>query len=307
MSFKNSPKISVIIPTLNAEDNLRVLINSISKQTLLPEEIIIIDSSSSDNTAQLAAYFGCKVKVIPKSQFNHGGTRNLGASLASGEIIVFLTQDAIPRNEMFLERLIAPLNNSMVAASFGRQIAREDASPIERFTREFNYPDHSIIKSKDSLSSLGIKTFFFSDVCSAIRRGDFEKIGHFPEEIIMNEDMVLAARLILKGYHIAYTADAEVTHSHNYNASQQFKRNFDIGVSHNQNRWILEYARAEGEGLRYFWNQLSYLCKNGEYKWIPYAIWMTMAKYAGYKFGLNEAILPRQVKQKFSMHRFFWK
>lgn len=299
-------KISVVIPALNAQQSMELLYRTLVQQTTKPYEIIVIDSSSTDNTVRLARELGCIVRVIPQKKFDHGGTRNLGAQMASGDVVVYMTQDAIPRNEYFLERLVDSLNDPLIAASFGRQVALPDATPIERFTREFNYPPRKCIKSQESLSELGIKTFFFSDVCSAVRKADFIKVGCYPERIIMNEDMILAARLILAGYKIAYMSDAEVLHSHNYGLSQQFKRNFDIGVSHSQNKWLLEYARAEGEGYRYVKEQFYYLIRNGQWVWIPSAFVLTVAKYAGYKFGLNQDRLPLSVKKKFSMHKNYW-
>lgn len=300
-------EISVIIPTLNGEKFIKPLIDSLKRQTVSPKEIIIIDSSSDDSTVRIAQIKGCITKVIDRKAFDHGGTRNLGESMASGDVIVFMTQDAIPRNEKFLGNLTSPLAEPRIAASFARQVAKEDATPIEKFTREFNYPSQTIFKDKDSIQYMGIKAFFFSDVSSAVRKDAFVKVGRFPEKIIMNEDMILAARLILEGFKVAYVSEAEVIHSHNYNFAQQFKRNFDIGVSHNRNRWLLEHARAEGEGLKYVKGQFAFLMKNSSYrKWIPYAMGLTIAKYSGYKMGLWEDIIPLNIKKRFSMHRGFW-
>ena len=95
-------------------------------------------------------------------------------------------------------------------ASFGRQIPRPDASPTENFTRLFNYPETPMIKGIEDLPRLGIKTFFFSNVCSAIKTKEFKELGGFPENIIMFEDLIFAAKAILKGYKIAYVPEAKV-------------------------------------------------------------------------------------------------
>ena len=198
------------------------------------------------------------------------------------------------------------MENQRIAATFGRQVALPDAIPPERFSRLFNYPKGYIVKSKDDIPRLGIKTFFFSDVCSAIRRREFDAIGGFPERIIMNEDMILASKLILQGHKIAYSPEAEVWHSHNYNLSQQFKRYFDIGASLSMNSWIMGYAKAEGEGFRFIKEQFAYLMQHGHYRWIPYSMGLNVAKYTGYKLGLMEKRLPVKLKIIFSMHRNFW-
>jgi len=281
----------------------------LKQQTLPPQEIIVIDSCSADQTVEIAAKVGCKTVVIEKKAFDHGATRNLGARLSAGEVLVFMTQDALPVDDKFLENLVGPLadpSDPLIAASFGRQLARNHAVPPEKFARLFNYPDIGMVKSKEDLPRLGIKAFFFSNVCSAVRKREFETVGGFPERIVMNEDMVLAAKLILRGYKVAYVPEAAVRHSHNYSITQQFRRYFDIGASLSMNRWLLEYARAEGEGFRFVKEQLAWLLHHRHYRWIPHALALTIAKYAGYKLGLMEKRLPVSLKKRFSMHRLFW-
>jgi len=302
-------RVSLMIPTLNAERFIEDVIVRFNRQTLPPVEIIVIDSSSGDRTVEIAAEMGCKTVVIERKAFDHGGTRNLGAKLSAGDVLVFMTQDALPVNDIFLENLVRPLadpSDPLIAASFGRQVARNDAVPLEKFARLFNYPDTSMIKSKENLPRLGIKTFFFSNVCSAVRRREFKAVGGFPNKTIMNEDMILAAKLILQGYKVAYVPEAAVWHSHNYSIAQQFRRYFDIGTSFNMNRWLLEYARAEGEGLRFLQEQLAWLLRHRHYRWIPHALAFTGAKYCGYKLGLMQERLPIGLKRRFSMHKFFW-
>jgi rhamnosyltransferase len=299
--------ISIIIPTYNGQKHIKELILSLKQQTILPIEIVIVDSTSTDLTVEYAQSSGCKVTFVDMKDFDHGGTRNLGSEIASGEIVVFMTQDAIPVNDKFLEELIKPLRNHQIAASFGRQVARPDAAPPERFARLFNYPETAVVKSRDSLRTLGIKTFFFSNVCSAIKKKEFKKVGRFPSRVVMNEDMLLAARLIQEGYKIAYVPEAAVWHSHNYGALQQFRRNFDIGASLSMNKWVLEMAGAESEGLRFVKEQFKYLFQAGHYLWITQAIGINAARLAGYKLGLIEEKLPLRLKKACSMHKNFWK
>lgn len=299
-------RVSIIIPTLNAGNVIAELISRLVHQTVPPIEIVILDSSSDDQTIDVATELGCKTTIIKRKMFDHGGTRNLGVKLTSGEILVFMTQDAMPVDENFLENLIEPLINPKIAASFGRQVARDDAVPPEKFARLFNYPETPVIKAREDLPHLGIKTFFFSDVCSAVRREEFEMVGGFPEKIIMNEDTILAAKLILQGYKIAYVPEAKVWHSHNYGVFKQFKRYFDIGASLSMNSWVLEGYRAEGEGFRFLKEQMIYLLHRGHRLWIPYSLILAAAKYGGYRLGLLEHKLPKNLKKFFSLHTNFW-
>jgi rhamnosyltransferase len=298
--------ISVIIPTLNAAKQIAKLVCGLQEQLICPDEIIIIDSSSDDRTVTIATELGCKTYIIKRASFDHGGTRNYGANLASGDILIYMTQDASPLDNKLIENLIKPLLNSLAVASFARQIANADANPLEQFARQFNYTPISAIKSKDDLQTTGIKTFFFSNVCSAIKKSDFLAAGGFQDRMIMNEDMFLAAKLILAGKHISYCPDAIVRHSHNYTIPQYFKRYFDIGAAFNMNNWILNYAQAEGEGLRFQKEQFRYLIKNHHWQWIPYSFILSLSKYSGFRLGLLQNRLPKSFKRFFSLNQNFW-
>lgn len=297
--------VSVIIPTRNAEKYIHDLVTSLKRQTV-HSEIIVIDSSSTDRTVSIADSLGARTKIIVRGCFDHGGTRNLAAHYAKGDTLVFLTQDALPANEYLIENLIKPLNEPEIAASYGRQIPRTDAKPTERFARLFNYPNTPFINDRESISKWGIKTFFFSNVCSAIRRREFEEINGFTENIIMNEDMLLASRLIMRGHKIAYAPEAMVIHSHNYSLGKQFKRYFDIGVFLRKNAKTLNNARVNDIGTRFLKEEVKYLVNNKAYEWFPYVIVEALSKYVGYRLGLYHSILPVPVRKVVSMHSCYW-
>ncbi|CAM3695106.1 glycosyltransferase [Cohnella lubricantis] len=297
---------SVIIPTLNAEAYLPELFVQLRNQTKPPHEIVIVDSQSTDMTASLAADCGARVIQIAREQFDHGGTRNLAAKHATGDVLVFMTQDAQPMNDRFVEELLKPLNDSQVAAVYGRQEARTDANALERMTREINYPQQAMFKSMKDLPERGIKLFFFSNVCSAIRSDLFQQVGGFPETTIMNEDMLFAAKCILEGLTIVYNPKAEVLHSHNYTLRKQFQRNFDIGVFLRMNDWILQYATAEKEGIKLIRQQLGMLIHDGYGYLIPRWFAEAGAKYVGYRMGLAYRLIPLWLRKKLSMHSFYW-
>ncbi len=299
--------ISVIIPTLNAEKYIFSLLSSLWAQNRPPSDILVIDSSSNDNTRNIAEELNARVIRIDRGTFDHGGTRNFAVKRACGEIIIFLTQDALPVDKNFIENLIIPLNDNSIPLAYGRHIPRNDADPIERFFRGYNYPEESIIKDIHKIPILGIKTFFCSNVCSAIRRKEFEELGGFPENIIMNEDMVFASKLIFKGYKIAYQASAVVFHSHNYSLKETFQRYFDIGVSLNRNRWFFKDIKTEKEGIRLLMEQTKHLIEEKRFFFILYGFLQSLLKYSGYRLGLLEERLPLKIKMGLSMHKGFWK
>lgn len=290
--------VSVIIPTLNAGNKINKLLASIKSQTISCE-IVVVDSSSTDDTTLICKSYGAMIISIKKEEFNHGGTRNLAVSQTKGDIIVFMTQDALPFDEECIEKLIKPLENADIAAAYGRHIPMDSAKPTERFARYFNYPDHSIIKGINDLEESGIKTFFFSNVFSAVKRKQFEETGKFSDQLIMFEDIIYAANLIFRGYKIAYTADAKVIHSHDFTFFEQFERYFEAGVSFKNNPLFLKYARTGGEGISLLKNQIRFLMENKYYIWIAYALIEALFKYSGYISGINYDKLPDCFTKKY--------
>jgi len=271
-----------------------------------PFEIIIVDSTSNDNTVEQAKAQGAIVLSVARSSFDHGGTRNYAAAHATGDVVVFITQDALPSDSLFLENLIKPFVNPEIVAVHGRQVADAKTPILEKIAKEVNYPLESMTKSLADVKRLGIKTFFFTNVCSAIRSKTFREIGGFPEPIVSNEDMILAARCILAGYSVAYAAEARVDHSHDYTLKQIFGRYFDIGGSLKLNKWILSYTSAEGEGTKLLKIQIRQLIIPRNWRWIPRWFGESAVKYIGYRLGLMYHVIPPKIRYKCSMHPFFW-
>lgn len=237
------PKVSVIIPALNAGDELNKLLDCLENQTV-KAEIVVVDSMSKDNTAAIAEARGCRLILEP--EFDHGRTRDAALRSCDSDYVLFLTQDAMPADSEYIEKLTAPLGEC--AVSFARQLPKDNATSFERLIREYNYPGESRTVSAEDVPKLGIKAYFFSDVASAYRRDVFEKLGGFEYPILTNEDMFYAKKLLENGYRIAYAADACVYHSHNYSLKEQYARNRIQGV---------EIAKRipenlEGEGMKLF-------------------------------------------------------
>lgn len=299
-------KIAVIIPTLNAERWIAPLLSAVKPQLREGDELLVIDSASDDKTVAIARSLGVQTLVIDRQDFDHGETRNLGVRITQADVAVFLSQDALPADPDFISRLIKPLEDPSVAASYGRHVPRKDAKPLEAFARGFNYPETPLVKSKASLAAMGIKAFFCTNVCCAVRLSAFEEVGGFPKHSIMIEDMVLAAKLILAGHKVAYEPTARVMHSHDFTLAQTFRRYFDIGVALNRQDWILRMTRTEPEGWRYTGAAIRHLASSGKKRWIPYAFAEMAVKYTGYRLGLSESRLPVSWKKHMSLQKMFW-
>lgn len=298
---------SLIVPTKNAGSQWPIWLDALKFQSVTPSAIVMVDSSSEDNTVSDAKNAGINVHIIDKCKFNHGGTRNKAVSfLSECDVLVFLTQDAIFNSPLDLDNLLSVFSVSDVAAVCGRQLPHYDANPLATHARVFNYPGESRIKSAADIAELGLKVAFMSNSFAAYRRDVFEKLGGFPENTILAEDMYMASKMILAGYKVAYCAEAAVRHSHNYTPWEEFQRYFDTGVFHACEPWIQEeLGGASGEGLRFVKSELSYLWRNAPL-WIPRALLTTACKLVGYKLGKNYNRLPISWRPKLSMYKSYW-
>lgn len=296
----------MIIPTLNAAGDWPRFSSALLSSTQ-PERVLVVDSASEDGTADLARSAGFRVHSISRAEFNHGRTRQVAADLLEGaDLLVYLTQDAVLATPDALGKLLRAMEDPKTGAAFGRQLPYPSAGAIEAHARLFNYPAESDIRTVESRKRLGFKTIFISNSFAAYRRSALASVGGFPSDVIFGEDTVTAARLLLKGWQIAYMAEAEVYHSHAYSYMQDFRRYFDIGVLHTREPWLLvEFGRTGGEGRRFVVSEASYLWRKRKML-IPAAMLRTALKLAGYRLGRNERRLPLAWKRKLSMHETFW-
>ena len=278
--------ISVVIPTLNACGELDELLTKLEQQTVAPTEILVIDSSSEDGTLQIAErHPGVRTYSVSGKEFNHGGTRDLAFSMTSGEIVVFMTQDAMPVSNMLIEKLVAPLREEATVAAYARQLPKPTATAREKLIRAFNYPEQSERHTLNDLSVKGIKTFFLSDVSAAYRRKEYEALGGFEKDVLSNEDMLYAARAIRAGYTIAYAADAEVLHSHNLSPGEQYRRNWVQGYEIERHRELLKQASSANEGMAMLRTVSGQLLRQGKILSAAGLLIDCAARYAGSKAG----------------------
>ncbi|MCP1314110.1 MULTISPECIES: glycosyltransferase family 2 protein [unclassified Halomonas] len=303
----NAIRLGVCVPTLNAGPGWSDWLTQCETALRPGTRKLVIDSSSTDDTARLAAERGWEVVGIAREAFDHGGTRQFGLKhLDDCDVVVFLTQDALPAHVEALARLTSVFDDPSVGAAFGRQLPHPDATPIAAHARLFNYPAASRVVSKADIPRLGLKTAFLSNSFAAYRRQALLAAGGFPSGTILSEDMIAGARLLEHGYQLAYCADAQVFHSHNYSLVEEFKRYFDIGVLHHREGWLLKWlGKAEGEGGRFVRSEIRYLLRHAPWR-LPEAGLRTCLKYAGYRLGKAESRLSVGFKRRLSMHKGFW-
>lgn len=300
-------KISLLIPTYNAGELWPEVIKGIKEQDFTFFKKIIVDSGSTDQTAALARQNGFEVITIPKTEFNHGATRQLLVDSAEGSsICVFLTQDAILASPQSITKLVKAFSDPSVGLAYGRQLPHQNARPLEIHARLFNYPANSAKRSYDDKDKMGFKVFFCSNSFSAYRVSALKSAGGFPSDSIMGEDALVAAKLLINKYKITYVAEAIVHHSHSYTFAEEFRRYFDTRIFHEQNQWLIKnYGKPTGEGIRYVKSEWAYVLSNNPASLFK-SVASVFAKWLGYSLGRYYRKLPNKLLKKLSMHSAFW-
>ena len=304
--------VDVIIPSYKPDQKFLTLIKRLEQQSVPVRQIIIMNTEQKYfdrliyGTSFQKDYHNIMVKHISKKEFDHGRTRNRGVRYSDAEYFIMMTDDAVPADEHLVEKLLEPLCSGKAVVSYARQLAAEDSGAVEKFTRNFNYPDQSKVKTKADLDKMGIKTFFCSNVCAAYNRQVFDKLGGFIKHTIFNEDMIYAAGAIEAGYGIAYVAEARVYHSHNYTNLEQFHRNFDLGVSQADHPEVFAGYPSESEGIRLVKHTIDHLKEQKQKRQIPNLLCGSAFKYIGYQMGKHYYRLPRKLVVALSSNKDYW-
>ena len=301
--------VDAVIPVYHPGKEFQELLERLSNQSYPLNKIILMNTGEAPWQEEIEEKFPlCEIHLLKKEDYDHGGTRHEATTYSNADYLLFMTQDALPKDENLVENLVGVFSgDETIKAAYGRQLPNSTCREIEKYTRSFNYPEQSCVKSKEDLERLGIKTFFCSNVCAMYEKETYDRQGGFIRRTIFNEDMIYAGGLIKHGYKIAYVAESEVIHSHNYNAIEQFHRNFDLAVSQTDNPQIFAGIRSEKEGVRLVINTAKHLLKMKK-PWLLFPLFTTSAgKILGYKFGQNYRRLSRNFILKCTMNQSYWR
>jgi rhamnosyltransferase len=225
--------ISIILLTKNGDAYLDEVLEKVFSQEIEETfEVIAVDSGSKDHTKEILAHHSVRLEEIPPATFNHGETRNLGARLARGRYLVYLTQDATPLDGKWLERLVHPLKEDpLVAGAFSSQRPRKDCHLMER--RQILQTELVSGRTMRVNSAIGNPDYernrypliWFSNTSSCIRK---EVWNSFPfGKLEFAEDQDWAQRVLEAGFKTVYVPDSIVIHSHHYKTVKNFRRHFE--------------------------------------------------------------------------------
>jgi rhamnosyltransferase len=306
--------VTIVIPTKNAGALFGNVLDSIFSQvTTYSYEVVCVDSGSKDKTLDIIAKYPCKLYKIKASEFGHGKTRNYGASKGTGEFIVFITQDALPATDTWLQNFIDAMKlDDEIAGGFGVHYAYPDCNIFDKrdlpnHFRNFG-EDNTLFHLDDDKRELfktdeGYRQYlcFFSDNNACLRRRIWEKYPY--EDVNFAEDQIWMRQMIEKGYKKVYCPFAPVYHSHNFELSTYYKRYFDefkglnevYGFIISNARWKLPLYV-----LRQTKHDLAYIrslpmARKEKWYWLRYSLGRNYCRYfGGYKGGKYASYSPKK-------------
>ncbi len=319
--ISHDPLASVVLLTFNGERYLGEVLDSVFKQkTSFQYEVIVIDSGSTDTTLEIVRSYPVNLHQIPNSEFNHGETRNLGARLARGRFVAYLTQDATPADEHWLQHLVDAFDLSpKVGAVYGLHIPRPDCDPVtkrdlEEFFKMMGPKDQATVQyikegeegQHEYQENEGI-IGFYSDVDSCLRKSVWKEIPY--QALDYAEDQAFGREILKAGYGKVYEPRAAVIHSHSYPLLRYFRRQFDEYRGLRQSIGFVQnsgFTKVLLGTLKGGWVDSRYILRQkypvlAQLKWINYAFALNFARrFAGY-LAAREHRLPPQLTRRISL------
>jgi rhamnosyltransferase len=214
--------VSLIIRCFNEEAHIGRLLTGALRQTHAPDEIVIVDSGSTDATLAIASAFDVQVISIPPELFSFGHALNVGIAASTADIAIFASAHVYPVYDTWIEELVAPFDDERVALTYGRQ----QTPPGGRFSEQRLlgqwFPVQSARRQRHP---------FCNNANAAIRRSVWEQ-RPYDEQLTGLEDLDWAKRAMEAGHSIAYVAEAPVVHVHDESFKQVINRYRREAIAH---------------------------------------------------------------------------
>ncbi|MGL4653516.1 glycosyltransferase family 2 protein [Cetobacterium sp.] len=279
-------KVSVVCPVYNGAEYLQKLFSKIREQEKIEfVEIIVPVSKSKDGSLEEAKKYANLAYEV--KTFNHAKTRHEAALKAKGDYLVFITQDIIPVDSLWLYNLIKDLDKNTIAA-FSKQIAYEEHGEIEKLIRDFNYPDTKRVCNLENSKINGRKNIFYSDASSAILRKEFFKLGGYDFLVPTSEDNILSNNIVKNGKSFIYQPESKVYHSHRLSLKDTYNRYRAIGQFEKLYEKEIDFSKTNGEGKKLVLFVLKKLLKKAKLMDICYFGVDMFIRLLGYRRGANE-------------------
>lgn len=302
---KKKLSVGVAIVTYKDKRHLEKCLPPLINSPVKPK-VLVFNSTSNDGTVELAKKLGAETLVIPRNEMNHGWAREISRKTLGTDIVVMMTPDAYAAPDM-LEKVIEPITSGEAVISYPKQIPHPGTNIVSVYSRKFNFPNESNIRSIKDAKKYGVYTAFCSDACTAYLNSALDKIGGF-RWLLAGEDAVAASMLLKNGYKIAYVADSVVEHSHNYTPLKEFKRHFDTGMYRKRWHKILDLGGGgdQARGTSYAITMFLFILKKQPWM-LPTAFLQLTMGWLGYHFGqICYHRAPDWLYKAISPADFFW-
>lgn len=222
MNNSDPPETSIVIRAFNEEKWLPEVLRAIDAQRYRDFEVLLVDSGSVDRTREIAAENGTRVVRLRSDDFTFGYSLNIGIEAAGGRFIAIVSAHAIPTDETWLERLIAPLRQQDTAMVFGGQRGHE----ISKFSEARDFERIFGAETK----RLVAPDYFANNANSAVRRELWET-HRFDEALPGLEDIEWAKHWMDRGMTVMYEPDASIFHIHEESWAQVRRRYHREGIA----------------------------------------------------------------------------
>ena len=301
--------IVIVIPVFRPDGRLKMCIERLLRQSVMPDRIllnVLYENPVDREIPEVYMDERIEVRYTPKEEYDRAGSRDAILRELDSDIVIFMVQTAIPQNRYLVEKLTEPFKEKRTAVVYGRHMTDDECSPIECCVRQFNYPPKGMTKSLEDAGKLGIRTFFNSNVCAAYRRRAYLETEGFGKRMIAGEDMLVARRLLEKGWQAVYAPEAEILYYRNDNLRELWKRSFDIGVAHAEHPEMIENTKPGKEGMRLVRVTSALLKQNHMEEYLGEVAARSAVRYLAYHFGKHYAHLPEHFVRKCSANKAYW-
>lgn len=296
------PSVSILLLMKNELSFLQQSMPILKSQDFAGDvEYVYIDSGSTDGTVAFMASHDVTAHEIAPTDFHHGRTRNLAASLAKNDVLVFLSGDAIPTDTGWLRALVTPFEHDAVGAAYGRQIAPEGTSALRTYAMAYEYPEVGQVREIVAGVKPSMGLFRMSNANAAVRRVVWEKFP-FDETVVMSEDVGLCYNVLMNGMKVVYVPEAAVYHCHDRSLWYEFQKAFDSAIS--LKRMGVLGNPAIGSELRYGLHRVRNECGHwlgrGRPDLVLWSVVTSGVKWLGVQLGKRADTLPRWITTRIS-------
>lgn len=269
-----SPTTSIVIRTLNEAEHLDALLDSIDRQTQEPDEVILVDSGSTDATVTIAEERGLHIVHIPPGEFTFGRALNWGCEAAKADILVFVSAHVYALDPTWLSELIEPFEDVAVGLSYGGQTGdhRSNFAEIQLLKRWF--PDDGGTRDQQNP--------FCNNANCAVRRTLWEQFP-YDESLTGLEDMAFAQTIRAAGHQIAYVPSARIAHVHEEATRQTFNRYRREAIAYQRifGAQDMSFSSAAGLALASVTSDTRVAIGERQFGAIPSAVTFRLAQFAG--------------------------